>query len=74
MMAGKCVVSSIPVDDILRCTLFQAAQQNDEYSSIAEADALLLLAGDPAGEDEPVRKGTSFQVRVPDRRVFLQGG
>ncbi|KAG1835734.1 FACT complex subunit SPT16 [Suillus variegatus] len=38
------------------------ASQNDEYGSIADAEALLLLSGDPAGEDEPVRKGTAFQT------------
>ena len=42
----------------------QSASQNDDYSSIADVDALLLLAGDPGAEDEPVRKGTSFQVRA----------
>ena len=40
----------------------QRASQNDDYSSIADVDALLLLAGDPGAEDEPIRKGTSFQV------------
>ncbi len=38
------------------------AGKNDDYSSIADVDALLLPAGDPAGEDEPMRKGTAFQV------------
>ncbi|KAF7796890.1 hypothetical protein EIP86_008075 [Pleurotus ostreatoroseus] len=38
------------------------AGQNDDYSSIAESDALFLAAGDPAGEDEPMRKGTAFQT------------
>ncbi|KAJ8589733.1 FACT complex subunit SPT16 [Rhizopogon salebrosus TDB-379] len=38
------------------------ASQNDEYGSIADAEALLLHCGDPAGEDEPVRKGTAFQT------------
>ncbi|KAH7919903.1 FACT complex subunit SPT16 [Leucogyrophana mollusca] len=38
------------------------ATQNDEYGSIADADALLFLSGDPAGEDEPIRKGTAFQT------------
>ncbi|THH01723.1 hypothetical protein EW026_g1029 [Hermanssonia centrifuga] len=37
------------------------AGKNDDYSSIADVDALLLPAGDPAGEDEPMRKGTAFQ-------------
>ncbi|TFK83944.1 FACT complex subunit SPT16 [Polyporus arcularius HHB13444] len=37
--------------------------QNDEdYTTIANVDALLLLAGDPAAEDEPIRKGTAFQT------------
>ncbi|KAH7910168.1 FACT complex subunit SPT16 [Hygrophoropsis aurantiaca] len=38
------------------------ATQNDEYGSIVDADALLFLSGDPAGEDEPIRKGTAFQT------------
>ncbi|KAL4065337.1 FACT complex subunit-domain-containing protein [Scleroderma yunnanense] len=38
------------------------ATQNDEFGSIADSDALLLLSGDPAGEDEPIRKGTAFQT------------
>ncbi|KAJ6500436.1 FACT complex subunit SPT16 [Mycena sanguinolenta] len=37
------------------------AQQNEEYSSIADTEALLLVAGDPAPEDEPTRKGTCIQ-------------
>ncbi|KAF8350878.1 FACT complex subunit SPT16 [Amanita rubescens] len=35
--------------------------KNDDYGSIADVDALLLIAGDPAAEDEPMRKGTCFQ-------------
>ncbi|KAJ6488648.1 FACT complex subunit SPT16 [Mycena vitilis] len=37
------------------------AEQNEDYSAIAGADALLLVAGDPAPEDEPTRKGTCVQ-------------
>ncbi|KAF8636567.1 hypothetical protein AX17_003378 [Amanita inopinata Kibby_2008] len=37
------------------------ASKNDDYSSIADVEALLLVAGDPAAEDEPMRKGTCFQ-------------
>ncbi|KAF5372890.1 hypothetical protein D9758_001715 [Tetrapyrgos nigripes] len=37
------------------------SKNNEDYSSIADTDALLLLAGDPAAEDEPMRKGTCFQ-------------
>lgn len=40
----------------------QNASLNDDLGSIASAQALLLLSGDPATEDEPVRKGTAFQV------------
>ncbi|KAG7092167.1 hypothetical protein E1B28_008536 [Marasmius oreades] len=40
---------------------WNSAKNDEDYSSIAEADALLLSAGDPAGEDEPMRKGTSMQ-------------
>ncbi|KIJ60617.1 hypothetical protein HYDPIDRAFT_32041 [Hydnomerulius pinastri MD-312] len=38
------------------------ASLNDEFGSIADSDALLLLSGDPAAEDEPIRKGTAFQT------------
>ena len=41
---------------------FQNASVNDDLGSIANAEALLLLSGDPASEDDPVRKGTAFQV------------
>ncbi|KAF7338622.1 FACT complex subunit SPT16 [Mycena venus] len=37
------------------------AAQSEDYSSIAGTDALLLVAGDPAPEDEPARKGTCIQ-------------
>ncbi|KAF5391933.1 hypothetical protein D9757_001726 [Collybiopsis confluens] len=40
---------------------WNSAHSNDDYGSIANADALLLLAGDPAGEDEPMKRGTCFQ-------------
>ncbi|EAU88389.2 FACT complex subunit SPT16 [Coprinopsis cinerea okayama7 len=40
---------------------WNSASQNEEYSSIADVDGLFLLAGDPASEDEPTRKGTCFQ-------------
>jgi hypothetical protein len=42
----------------------QDASQNGDYDSIAQCDALFLCAGDPAAEDEPVPKGTAFQVRA----------
>ncbi|KII88934.1 hypothetical protein PLICRDRAFT_175186 [Plicaturopsis crispa FD-325 SS-3] len=38
------------------------ASKNDDYGAIADADSLFLAAGDPAGEDEPIRKGTAFQT------------
>jgi nucleosome binding factor SPN SPT16 subunit len=41
---------------------WNAAGKSDDHSSIAGAEALLLTAGDPAGEEEPIRKGTCFQV------------
>jgi len=41
---------------------FQSSHNEDDYASIAETDALLFLAGDPAPEDEAMRKGTCFQV------------
>lgn len=63
-MAGMCVCClcalSITRTDIARH--FQNASLNDDMGSVANAEALLLLSGDPAAEDEPVRKGTAFQV------------
>ena len=41
-------------------SIHQKAGKNDEYSTIADVDAIFLAAG----EDEPVRKGTAFQVRL----------
>ncbi|KZT26342.1 FACT complex subunit SPT16 [Neolentinus lepideus HHB14362 ss-1] len=38
------------------------ASANDDYGSLANADALLFAAGDPAGEDEPIRKGMAYQT------------
>ncbi|KNZ75316.1 FACT complex subunit SPT16 [Termitomyces sp. J132] len=40
---------------------WNSARNDDDYSSIADADAILLVAGDPASEDEPMRKGTCLQ-------------
>ncbi|KAJ6606562.1 FACT complex subunit SPT16 [Mycena vulgaris] len=37
------------------------AAENEDYSSVAGLDALFLVAGDPAPEDEPTRKGTCVQ-------------
>jgi hypothetical protein len=45
---------------------FQNASEDVDYSSISSCDALFLCAGDPAGEDEPIPKGTAFQVSVID--------
>ncbi|KAI6043042.1 FACT complex subunit SPT16 [Pisolithus marmoratus] len=47
---------------LINARLRTNATQNDEFGSIVDSDALLLLSGDPAGEDEPVRKGTAFQT------------
>lgn len=40
----------------------QNASKNDDYASIADAGGLIIIAGDPAAEDEPMRKGTCLQV------------
>lgn len=40
----------------------QSANENEDYAGLVNVDALLIVAGDPAGEDEPMRKGTSLQV------------
>lgn len=53
------------------CT--QNAAQDDDYSSIADVDALFLAAGDPAGEDEPMRKGTAFQVCLSLWSAIING-
>jgi len=42
----------------------QSASENEDYASIADAGALFVSAGDPAGEDDPIRKSTAFQVRL----------
>jgi hypothetical protein len=42
----------------------QSASESEDYASIADAGALFVSAGDPAGEDDPIRKGTAFQVRL----------
>ncbi|KAJ3824085.1 FACT complex subunit SPT16 [Lentinula raphanica] len=42
-------------------SVWESASSDEDYASIADAEALLLLAGDPAGEDEPMKKGTCFQ-------------
>ncbi|KAG6812757.1 hypothetical protein H0H92_000672 [Tricholoma furcatifolium] len=41
---------------------WRSAKNDDDYSSIANADAILLVAGDPVSEDEPMRKGTCLQI------------
>ncbi|TFK67901.1 FACT complex subunit SPT16 [Pluteus cervinus] len=40
---------------------WKTANKNDDYASVADVDAFVLLAGDPASEDEPPRKSTCFQ-------------
>ncbi|KAJ7116541.1 FACT complex subunit Spt16, N-terminal lobe domain-containing protein [Mycena epipterygia] len=40
---------------------WRSAAENNDYSSVAGADALFLVAGDPVPEDEPTRIGTCFQ-------------
>ncbi|KAK0483168.1 FACT complex subunit SPT16 [Armillaria novae-zelandiae] len=37
------------------------ASPTNDYATVAECDALMLIAGDPAADDEPMRKGTCFQ-------------
>ncbi|KAG6874314.1 hypothetical protein C0995_001539 [Termitomyces sp. Mi166 len=41
---------------------WNSAKNDEDYSSIADLDAILLVSGDPASEDEPMRKGTSLQI------------
>jgi hypothetical protein len=43
----------------------KSGSKDEDFSSVADCDALLLLAGDPAGEEEPTKKGVAFQVRPP---------
>lgn len=47
---------------MLRFSHHQNASDSEEYGSIADVGAFLVMAGDPAGEDDPIRKGTAFQV------------
>lgn len=42
----------------------QDASSDNEYASVLDCDALLLASGDPGAEDEPMKKGTCFQVSV----------
>jgi len=41
----------------------QDADDNEDYESIKDNDALFVLTGDPADEDESMRKAASFHVR-----------
>ncbi|KAG5651278.1 hypothetical protein H0H81_009221 [Sphagnurus paluster] len=41
---------------------WNSAKNDDDYSNIAEADALLLVAGDPASEDEPMKKASKAKI------------
>ncbi|GBE82391.1 FACT complex subunit SPT16 [Sparassis crispa] len=41
---------------------WNSASTDSDYGAIADVGALFLSAGDPAGEDEPIRKGTAFQT------------
>jgi hypothetical protein len=47
------------------------AGKNDDFSSIADADALFVVAGDHPSEEEPTRKGTALQVRNNIAWIFL---
>jgi hypothetical protein len=65
---GRCVCAAprparAPRAELFSLRALQGAGGSEEHAAIADADALLVLAGDPAAEDEPVRKGTAFQVR-----------
>ncbi|KAF8526838.1 FACT complex subunit SPT16 [Hysterangium stoloniferum] len=39
-----------------------SAKNKEAYEALGDVDAILLVAGDPAGEEEPVRKTTAFQT------------
>ncbi|KAG6897840.1 hypothetical protein C0992_010328 [Termitomyces sp. T32_za158] len=41
-------------------------------SSIAEVEAILLVAGDPASEDEPMRKGTCLQIQQSAGNIEIE--
>lgn len=41
----------------------KSGAKDEDFGSVADCDTLLLLAGDPAGEEEPTKKGVAFQVR-----------
>ncbi|KAG6833476.1 hypothetical protein H0H87_006048 [Tephrocybe sp. NHM501043] len=40
---------------------WNSAKNDDDYTSLTDVDAIFLVAGDPASEDEPMRKGTCLQ-------------
>jgi len=42
----------------------QNSHESDDYESISTADALFLVAGDPTSDEEPMRKGSCFQVVI----------
>ncbi|KAH9951270.1 FACT complex subunit SPT16 [Amylocystis lapponica] len=48
----------------LKSTLesWKNASNDGDFSVLSDVDALLLAAGDPAGEDEAMRKGVAFQT------------
>ncbi|KAH7889938.1 FACT complex subunit SPT16 [Phlebopus sp. FC_14] len=56
---NKAIVNS-RLKNIYDC--WNNATLNDEFASIADSDALLVLSGDHTAEDEPVRKGTAFHT------------
>ncbi|EMD38571.1 hypothetical protein CERSUDRAFT_113749 [Gelatoporia subvermispora B] len=41
---------------------WNSAKNDEDYSALADVDAVFLPSGDIAGEDEPIRKGTAFQT------------
>ncbi|KAG5645879.1 hypothetical protein DXG03_005026 [Asterophora parasitica] len=41
---------------------WNSAQNDDDYSSLAGVDALLIVSGDPPSEDEPMPKGNCLQL------------
>ncbi|KAF9792417.1 FACT complex subunit SPT16 [Thelephora terrestris] len=43
-------------------TYWKSGSKDEDFGSVADCDALLLLAGDPASEEEPTKKGVAFQT------------
>lgn len=52
--------------------VWQNSALDPDWTVLGDLDAILVLCGDAAGEDEAVKKSTAFQVRDETRfNVYL---